>query len=160
MKVLVECNADEIVLRNIGVPKKQLFHFGGKDKLINRLRNLPGAIGVVDEDPASIQHPDLKASYRQAESAEGLRLLARQGSGCQRLVMICPKLEDWLIQRARLLEIRPEDYGLPSDPDKLHSIPRYERKEGFCRFLAELKERDSGMHLLRRWIFEAESRLK
>jgi len=160
MKVLIECNADYIVLRNIGVQKKQLFHFGGKDKLINRLRNLPGAFGVVDEDPASIQHPDLKASYRQTDSAEGLHLLARQGSGGQRLVMICPKLEDWLIQRAKSSGIRPNDYGLPSDPDKLHSIPRYEQKEGFCRFLAELKERDSGMHLLRRWILEAESRLK
>ena len=160
MKVLIECNADYIVLRNIGVQKKQLFHFAGKDKLINRLRNLPGAFGVVDEDPASIQHPDLKASYRQTDSAEGLHLLARQGSGGQRLVMICPKLEDWLIERAKSSGIRPKDYGLPSDPDKLHSIPRYEQKEGFCRFLGELKERDSGMHLLRRWILEAESRLK
>ncbi|MGD2094976.1 MAG: hypothetical protein PVH77_08225 [Phycisphaerales bacterium] len=155
MKVLVECNADEVVLKNLEVPKKQLLHFGGKDKLINRLRNLPGAVGIVDEDPASIQHPDLKASYRQAEFAEGLRLLARQGSGGQRLVMVCPKLEDWLIQRAESSGIRPEDYGLPSNPDKLHSIPRYEQKDGFRRFLAELKERDSGMHLLRRWIFEA-----
>ena len=160
MRVLVECDADEVVLRTLGVTKKQLLHFGGKDKLINRLRNLPGVLGVVDEDPASTQHPDLKASYWQTESAEGLRLLARQGSGSQRLVIICPKLEDWLIQRAKSSRIRPEDYGLPSDPDKLHSIPRYEQKEGFCRFLAELKERDSGMHLLRRWILEAESRLK
>jgi hypothetical protein len=123
MKVLVECNADEIVLRNLGVPKKQLFHFGGKDKLITRLRNLPGAVGVVDEDPASIQHPDLTASYRQADSAEGLRLLARQGSGGQKLVVICPKLEDWLIARAKSSGIQPEDYRLPGDPDRLHSIP-------------------------------------
>lgn len=160
MKVLVECDADEVVLLNLGVVKKQLSHFGGKNKVINHLRNLPGAVGVVDEDPASIQHPDLNASYRQMESAEGLRLLTRQGRGGQRLVMICPKLEDWLIQRAKSSGIRPEDYGLPGDPDKLHSIPRYEQKEGFCRFLAKLKERDSGMHLLRRWILEVESRLK
>jgi len=157
MRVLVECNADEVVLRNLGVPKRQLFHFGGKDKLINRLRHLHGAVGVVDEDSASIQHPDLKASYRQAESAEGLRLLARQGSGGQRLVIICPKLEDWLIERAKSSGIRPEDHGLLSDPDRLHSIPRYEQKEGFRRFLAELKERDGGMHLLRRWVFEDET---
>ena len=157
MKVLVECNADEIVLRNLGVTKKQLFHFGGKDKLINRLRNLHGAVGVVDEDPASIQHPDLKISYRQAESAEGLHLLTRQGSGGQRLVIICPKLEDWLIARAKSSGIRPEDYGLPSDPDRLHSIPRYEQKQGFSRFLTELKERDRGMRLLRQWILQAKS---
>lgn len=153
MKVLVECNADEVVLRNLGVPKKQLFHFGGKDKLITRLRDMPGAVGMVDEDPASTQHRDLKASYRKTDSGEGLQLLVRQGGGDQRLVVICPKLEDWLIKRAESSGIRPEDHGLPSDPDRLHGIPRYEQKEGFRRFLAELKEQDKGMHLLRRWVF-------
>ena len=157
MKVLVECDADEVVLRNLGIPRKQLFHFGGKDKLISRLKNLSGAVGIVDEDPTSIQHPDLKANYRQAKSSEGLRFLVRQGSGRQRLVVVCPKLEDWLIDRAKLSGIRLKDYGLPNDPDRLHRIPRYEQKEGFRRFLAELKEQDKGMHLLRRWILENES---
>jgi hypothetical protein len=157
MKVLVECDADEVVLRALGLPRKQLLHFGGKDKLITRLRNLPGDIGMVDEDPDSTQHPDLKASYHQAESGEGLRLLTRQGSGGQRLIVICPKLEDWLIERGKLSGIQPEDYGLPVDPDRLHSIPRYEQKEGFQRFLADLKEKDKGMYLLRQWIFQSKS---
>lgn len=129
-----------------------LLHFGGKDKLINRLRELPGAVGVADEDPASNQHPDLKASYRQTESAEGLRLLVRQGSGGQRLVLVCPKLEDWLIQRANTVGVKPEDYGLPSDPDRLHSIPRYENRANFRLFLTQLIECDKGMGLLRRWV--------
>jgi len=51
MKVLVECNADEVVLRALGVTKKQLLHFGGKGNVINRLKELPGATGIVDEDP-------------------------------------------------------------------------------------------------------------
>lgn len=157
MKVLVECNADEVVLRNLGVPKKQLDHEGCKGEVINRLKELPGATGIVDEDPASTQHRDLKASYRKVDSGEGLYLLVRQGSGGQRLVVICPKLEDWLIERAESSGIRPEDYGLPSDPDRLHSIPRYEQKEGFRRFIAQLKEQDKGMHLLRRWILEQKS---
>ena len=160
MKVLVECNADEVVLRALGVTKKQLLHFGGKGNVINRLKKLPGTTGIVDEDPASAQPRDLNNYQEEVQTTEGLRLLTRQGKGGQRLILVCPKLEDWLIARAKSSGIRPKDYGLPSDPDKLHSIPRYEQKEGFCRFLAELKERDSGMHLLRRWIFEAESRLK
>lgn len=154
MKVLVECNADEIVLRSLGVTRKQLFHFGGKDKLITHLKNLSGAVGVVDEDPQSIQHPDLKASYQMLESAEGLKLLTRQGKGGQKLVIVCPKLEDWLLDRAKSSGIQPEDYGLPNNPDRLHSIPRYEKKEGFQRFLAKLKEKDKGMSLLHRWLFE------
>jgi hypothetical protein len=62
--------------------------------------------------------------------------------------VICPKLEDWLIARAESSEIQPEDYALPGDQDRLYSIPRYERKEGFRRFPTELKEQDKGMHLL------------
>jgi hypothetical protein len=152
MKVLVECDADEMVLKSLGVAKKQLLHFGGKDKLINRLRDLPGAVGVVDEDPASTQHPDLRASYQKVKSAEGLHLLTRQGSGGQKLVMICPKLEDWLIQRAKSSGIELEDYGLPCDPDRLHSQPHYEQKVGFRRFLAEMLGRaDKGLCLLQEW---------
>ena len=104
-----------------------------------------------------LAQPKDMSSYRMTDSAEGLHLLTRQGSGGQRLVIICPKLEDWLIARARSSGIRPEDYGLPNDPDRLHSIPRYEQKQNFIRFLTELKERDRGMHLLRQWILQAES---
>ena len=156
MKVLVECNADETVLRSLGVPRKQLLHFGGKYELVKKLKDRPHDVGMVDEDPGKSQPKDM-GSYRQTKSAEGLHLLIRQGRGGQRLVIVCPKLEDWLIDRAKSSGIRPEDYGLPSDPDRLHGIPRYEQKEGFRQFLAELKEKDKGMHKLRQWIFERES---
>jgi len=157
MEVLVECYPDAALLRALGVPRKQLLHFGGKYELVKKLKERAHDLGMIDEDPGKGQPPQDMGSYRQTDSAEGLHLLTRQGSGGQRLVIVCPKLEDWLIDRAKSSGIRPEDYGLPSDPDHLHSIPRYEEKVGFRRFLAELKERDKGMYLLRRWICQAES---
>jgi len=153
MKVLVECDADETVLRVLGLPRKLLLHFGGKYEMVKKLKERAHDVGMMDEDPGKVQPQDM-VSYRQTDSAEGLLLLTRQGSGGQKLVLICPKLEDWLIARAKSSGIRPEDYGLPNDPDHLHNIPRYEQKEGFRRFLAELKEKDKGMNLLRRWLFE------
>jgi hypothetical protein len=156
MKVLVECNADEAVLRILGLPRKQLLHFGGKYELVKKLKERAHDVGMIDEDPGKGQPKDL-SSYRQKDSAEGIHLLIRQCRGGQRLVVICPKMEDWLIARAKSSGIRPEDYGLPNDPDRLHSIPRYEQKPGFLRFLAELKERDKGLHLLREQIFSSES---
>jgi hypothetical protein len=111
---------------------------------------------MVDEDPGKVQPKDM-GNYRQTDSAEGLHLLIRQGRGGQRLVVICPKLEDWLIARAKSSGIQLEDYGLPSDPDCLHSIPQYEQKPGLLRFLTELKERDRGLHLLRQYILQLES---
>ena len=154
MKVLVECDADEVVLRVLGLPRKQLLHFGGKYELLKKLKERPHDVGMVDEDPGKLQPQDM-GNYSQMNSAEGLLLLTRQGSGGQRLIVVCPKLEDWLIARAKSSGIQPEDYGLPDNPDRLHSIPRYEQKEGFRRFLAALKKQDKGMHLLRQWILQA-----
>jgi hypothetical protein len=114
------------------------------------------ATGLIDEDPSSAQPRDLN-NYKEEQAAEGLRLLARRDDKNKRLIIVRPRLEDWLIARARSVGVKPEEYGLPSDPDRLHSIPRYEQNDGFRRFLVELKERDKGMHLLRRWILEEES---
>ena len=159
MRILVECYPDEALLRALGVSKKQLRHERCKGEVVKRVRKFDCATGLIDEDPSSAQPRDLD-NYKQVRAAEGLRLLARRDDKNKRLIIICPRLEDWLIQRAGLSDIKPEDYGIPSRPDRLHSIVRYERKDGFQQFLSELKERDSGMHLLRQWIFEAESQLK
>ena len=159
MRILVECYPDEALLRALGVSKKLLRHERCKGEVVKRVRKFDCATGLIDEDPASAQPRDLD-NYKQVQAAEGLRLLARRNDKNKRLIIVCPRLEDWLIERAKSSGIQPEDHGLPTDPDRLHGIPRYEQKEGFCRFLAELIDRDNGMHLLRRWIFEAESRLK
>jgi hypothetical protein len=155
MRVLVECYPDAALLSALGVPKKQLRHERCKGEVVKRVRKFDLATGIIDEDPVSAQPRELD-NYNQVRAAEGLRLLTRRDDKNKRLIIICPRLEDWLIQRAESSGIRPEDYGLPSDPNKLHSIPRYEKKKGFHSFLAELKERDSGMNLLHRWICESE----
>ena len=156
MKILVECNADEVVLRNLGVSKRQLLHENCKGEVVKRVRKYDCATGLIDEDPYSTQPRDLN-NYTEVQNAEGLRLLNRRDDKNKRLIIVCPRLEDWLINRAKSSGIRPGDYGLPNDPDRLHSIPRYERKPGFLRFLAELKEKDKGMHLLRQLILREES---
>ena len=152
MRVLVECYPDEALMRALGVPRKRLRHEHCKGDVVNRLRKLPLAIGMVDEDPGSAQPRDLTDSYRQSQAAEGLRLLTRQGSDAQKLIVVCPRLEDWLIHRADASGIKPEDYGLPGDPRRLHSVPHYEQEDGFQRFLAELIARDETMNLLRQWV--------
>lgn len=155
MRILVECYPDAALLRSLGVSKKQLRHERCKGEVVKRVCKFDCATGLLDEDPASAQPRELD-NYQQIQDSEGLRLLARQNDKNKRLIIICPRLENWLIARAESSGIRPEDYGLPSDPDRLHSIPRYEQKEGFRRFIMDLKERDKGLHLLREWIFRPE----
>ena len=151
MRIVVECNADEAVLLSLGIPRKQLLHERGKGEVIKRVLKFDSAIGLIDEDPSSAQPRDLN-NYKEVHIAEGLRLLVRKNDENKKLIIVCPRLEDWLIERAGLSGIQPEDYSLPADPDRLHSIPRYEQKEGFKHFLIELKKRDKGMNLLHQWV--------
>ena len=156
MKVFVECYPDAALLRALGVSKKQLRHERCKGEVVKRVHKFDCATGLVDEDPTSTQPRDLD-NYKQIQTVEGLCLLTRRNDDNKRLVIICPRLEEWLVSRAKSSGIRPEDYGLPADPNRLHSIPRYEQKPGFLRFLTELKERDKGMQLLQQWILQADS---
>lgn len=156
MRVLVECYPDTALLRALGVSKKQLRHERCKGEVVKRVLKFDCATGLIDEDPTSAQPRELN-NYNQVQTSEGLHLFTRRDDKNKRLIIVCPRLEDWLITRAKSSGIRPGDYGLPNDPDRLHSVPRYEQKEGFLRFLAELMERDKGLHLLREWIFSSET---
>jgi hypothetical protein len=153
MKVFVECYPDTALLRYLGVPKKQLFHERCKGEVVKRVLKSDSAIGLIDEDPTSAQPRDL-SNYKQIQTAEGLRFFVRNNDENKKLIIVCPRLEDWFIKRAELSGIRLEDYGLPGNPDRLHSIPRYDNKDGFLRFLVELMEKDKGMRLLQKWLFQ------
>ncbi len=153
MKAFVECFPDTALLRNLGVPKQQLRHERCKGEVVKRVSKSDSAIGLVDEDPASSQPREL-SNYKQIQAAEGLRLLVRKNDENKKFVLVCPRLEEWFIERAKISGILPENYGLPNNPDRLHSIGRYDKKEGFKRFLAELKEKDKGMKLLYKWVFQ------
>ena len=153
MKVFVECYPDTVLVRNLGVTKRQLYHESCKGEVVKRVFKSDTAIGLIDEDPTSAQPRDL-SNYKQIQAAEGLRLLIRRNDENKKFIIVCPRLEDWLIERAGLSGIQIEDYSLPADPDRLHSIPRYEQKEGFKRFLTDLKEKDKGMKLLQQWLLQ------
>jgi hypothetical protein len=151
MRIAVEYYPDEAVLRALGVPRRQLLHEARKGEVFNWLRNTPRGMGMADEDPTSTQPRD-RCNYQQVEASEGLLLLTRCGSGGQRLIVVCPRLEDWLMQRAEACGVDPRRYHLPDTAKELHDTPRYELKDGFRRFLAELNGLDRGMKLLRRWV--------
>jgi hypothetical protein len=155
MIFLVEDAPHKSLLQSLGIPRKRILLFGSKGNVIKKLKDRPGDMGIVDEDPQSIQtQPHELANYQEVDNGEELCLLARRGHNKQKLVVICPRIEDWLIQRAKLSDIDPTRYYLPSTPKKLKELVHYEQKEYFHHFLDELKERDSGIRLLSQWILQ------
>jgi len=59
MRILVECYADETLLRALGMPRKQLRHERCKGEVVKRVRKFGCATGLIDEDPASAQPREL-----------------------------------------------------------------------------------------------------
>jgi len=154
MIFLVEDAPHKSLLRSLGIPRKHILPMGSKGTVIKRLRDRPGDVGIVDEDPSSIQTQSRElANYQTMESGEGLQLLARRGSGGQRLIVLCPIVENWLIDRARVCGIDPRQYHLPSTAKGLKGLLHYEEKEWFLRFLDDLSDKDIG--LLRQWVLQA-----
>jgi hypothetical protein len=151
MKVFAECFPDTALLRKLGAPKKQLCHESCKSEVVKRVLKSDSATGLIDEDPTRVQPRDL-SNYKQVQATEGLCLLIRKNDESKKLIIVCPRLEDWFIERAKLSGIRLENYGIPNASGRLHSIPKYEQKEGFRRFLEDLKEKDKGMKLLQQWV--------
>lgn len=147
----VECYADEALARTLGVPRRSVRHEGCKGNIVNRLRRLEAGTGLVDEDSAGFQPAEFK-NYREVQRTAGLILMAHSDNASKRIVLVRPRLEEWLYARAGAARLNPGDFGLPSDPDHLHSIPRYDQKPKFLEFLKRLKELDAEVQRLSEWI--------
>src|SRR4030042_66704 len=100
MVFLVEDGPHKSLLCSLGVPRKSILVMGAKGNVIKKLKDRPGDVGIVDEDAGSIHiQPHELANYRETEKGGGVRLLVRQGKQGQTLIVLCPLVESWLIDR-------------------------------------------------------------
>ncbi len=147
----VECYPDEVLARTLGVSRRDIRHEHGKGNIIRRLRNLSAGTGLLDEDREGYQTAGLR-EYRLAEQHGKLILMKHATIATKQLILICPRLEEWLYGRAAARGVKPGDFGLPDTAMRLKAIPRYEQKPRFQEFLKKLKQVDSEVQYLSKWI--------
>jgi hypothetical protein len=153
--IAVECFADEAVVRLCGFSLTLIKHDHGRGNVVNLLKKATkAAIGVVDEDPGRNNTSALMKELEEVIKVGSLRLMLLQGSQDKRLVVICPRLEDWLLARADASGVRPDDYGLPGNPRALHARWHYERHPRFRDFVKALLAADPEMQQLKSWLSE------
>ena len=141
--IYVECKPDETLVRLLtGLPRREVIHeLKGKSGVVNQIKKLSNAQGLVDEDPQSIQHPYLgKMSIVQDLREMGLRLLGDSSNNS--IVILCPRLEEWVVQAAREEQLAISAYCLPEEPRRLHRIINDDLRK-FERLVNDL--RDSAM---------------
>ncbi|MGQ4892044.1 MAG: hypothetical protein ACP6IP_06100 [Candidatus Njordarchaeia archaeon] len=143
MDIYVECLPDQelakVIFKEIS-KKFQIYHEMGKSRVIKALLKSKKAIGLVDEDPWSHQ-PSAIHEFVVVENNQklGTKIFISRDNRAK-LVLLSPRLEDWLIRICEKSNIKMEKYNLPNDPEQLHGIINY-RLNNFKRLLRDLEER-------------------
>ncbi len=149
--IAVECYADTRLVLTLGATKASVKHARGKGHVLDILRDGKADIGLVDEDPGSADYPEMRR-YRVSESFGGLRLMRHTEVDGRRVIVVCPRLEEWMLARARSANVDPAEFGLALDPRRLHGCGRYDRHPRFRLFLERLAAADAEVQRLSAWI--------
>ena len=150
--IAVECFPDEVLVRAFGIPVARILHAKGKGNVINAVIQNRASAGLIDEDPDSTQ-PSVLGLFRTQERNGSLILMQHRDSADRRLVVICPRLEDWLLNRAEACSIGLHQYGLPETAEDLKR-KRYDRFPKYRGFLDQLLSSDDEFKVLKKWLTE------
>ncbi|MCC6723509.1 MAG: hypothetical protein IT258_03295 [Saprospiraceae bacterium] len=114
----VECKPDELLVRVLGVTRKQLRHENDKPRVCGRLSKLEKCTGLVDEDPHTEQDTYIKALKFQEEK-HAVKIF-KDGKRKNKVIMLCPRLEEWLIFTTQSAGLKMADFGLSDKGNELH----------------------------------------
>lgn len=151
--IYLECKADRALVQSLtGWPRREVRHENkGKGEVCNQLRKNGKCIGLVDEDPGSTQPKYLGALQTVKDLPdEGLRLLhdvARDNA----VVVLCPRLEEWVLAAAKQAQVSLKDYKLPDDPATLYDSLNLDPSR-VEPLVAALKDGRGRMRTLRRML--------
>lgn len=141
--IYVECKPDFALVKSITkIPKREIIHETNKPEVCKRLERQRNCEGLVDEDPSSTQPPYIgKLRLENNLPQDELKVLYDE-SRDNRLIVLCPRLEEWILKAAREANLNMEKYPLPNTPEKLHRVINL-NLDRFERLLKDLKDHDS-----------------
>jgi hypothetical protein len=120
MRLFLECKPDETLAVALGVPRRAIVHSHGKGRVSKSLSRNSGVVGMVDEDPGSAE-PTTLSKFTEVSAQHDVRLREEKARN-NRLVVICPRLEPWLVKTAKAAGVRMEDSGLSENVQVLDSV--------------------------------------
>jgi hypothetical protein len=144
--LFVECKPDLTLASFLLVSKThRIEHAGNKTGVLKRLvkrkgyPNYENSLGIIDEDPWSIRLPDLDMFKEVCFLRDyEMRVLHYQFLNNYVLVL-CPRLEEWIMEAARQAGIGIMGYDLPTDITNLRDVIN-SRIDKFQLLLADLKQ--------------------
>ena len=137
--IYVECKPDGILVRHLtGLPKGQVAHeAGGRGAVCNRLKKNNNVAAMVDEDPGTARPTYMTHLTLSDEDVQlGLKLYLDRSRN-NRIVVLYPRLEEWLIRAAGDSGLSMNDYRLPDWGNALHKAINLDERK-IQRLLSDL----------------------
>jgi len=113
MSLFVECKSDETLAFALGVSRSDIEHALGRASVCAQLSRRNGVVGLVDEDPDSAAQPYLKRLTEQSWEHEVRVLSDKERSN--RVIVLSPRLEEWLVRSTNDAGLKMTDFGFDSD---------------------------------------------
>ena len=121
--IYVECKPDFLLVKKLGYPKKQIIHAGNISEVWKSLKKNKNCCGLVDEDPHGTRPTYMAELLRSSIISNSNDIkVAYDKRRNNHLIVLCPRLEEWFQKTAKILNIDLGQYGLPNNPNKLHTI--------------------------------------
>lgn len=145
--IYTECKPDSTLVKLLGISKKQIIHLGGKPEVCKQLAKRENWKGLVDEDPSSVQPPYLKRlPVKENFPNYGLKIL-NDASKNNDLIILCPRLEEWIIKATEEAGINIKRYNLPDDGEQFHKVINIDLRK-FERLVNDLKGKSKMLEAL------------
>ncbi|MGH7800750.1 MAG: hypothetical protein ACREOW_09000 [Thermodesulfobacteriota bacterium] len=133
----MECNPDEILVKALGIPRKEIDHAGNKEEVCKELEICTNSKGLVDEDPLGTQPSYIKKLKPLSDKRDDIKLM-HDKKARNYLIILCPRLEEWILKATREAGVNVEVYGLPNNADELHKFINTKLK-GFVNLIENIK---------------------
>jgi hypothetical protein len=146
--IYIECKPDYVLINSLTkFPRKEIVHeFKGKFEVCKRLETNKNSKGLIDEDPYSVQ-PKYLARTELKEVVHDIKVLY-DSSNDNYLIVLCPRLEEWVLQAAQIAKVDVRKYDLPNDARKLHEVINI-NLEKFEKLLEDLRESSIALKTLK-----------
>lgn len=154
----MECKPDYALARLLS--SRKIEHAGNKSGVLKKLvrgsgvPNFENSAGMVDEDPLSSRNPSLK-QFTELERLDEVNIKFLHYKWLNnRLIILCPKLEGWIIAAAKEAQVRLRDYDLPDNPESLHAVINL-KTDNFEDLIRCLRDRSTRIRELQRLLRES-----
>lgn len=151
---VVECDPDVLLVSALAsLSSRRIVHAGGKSQVLKKLiRKYTDSVGMIDQDPYSPQPRNFLQRFRQVHYLRGDKIkILHHNRRNNRLIILCPRLEEWIVEAAREANIRLSTYNLPNNPVQLHAIINL-RINRFQQLVEDLRHRSNRVRALQTFL--------